>query len=189
MGEEELAGKSEPNPWDRIDPREGCEENCFQAVIEIPLGDLNKYEVDKKSGFLRLDRVLHSAVHYPANYGFIPQTRAEDGDALDVLVFSSAPVHPLTILKARPIGLMKMKDQKQTDHKIIAVALGDPDYSNYRDVSELPPHRLDVLKQFFKDYKVLEKKRVVVQDLCPASAAGPVIEAALERFRTNLAPI
>jgi inorganic pyrophosphatase len=83
---------------------------------------------------------------------------------------------------------MKMKDQKQTDHKIIAVALGDPDYSNYRDVSELPPHRLDVLKQFFKDYKVLEKKRVVVRDLCAASAAGPVIEAALERFRTNLAP-
>jgi inorganic pyrophosphatase len=173
------------NPWDRVDPRADCEAGCFRAVIEIPLGGSNKYELDKESGFLRLDRVLHSAVHYPANYGFIPRTLAEDGDALDALVFSTTAIHPLTIVKSRAIGLIEMKDQDQCDYKIIAVALGDPDYNHYRDVSELPPHRLAVLKRFFQDYKALENKSVVVGDLGPSSAVAPILQAALERYRAQ----
>ena len=174
------------NPLDCIDPREGCGKDCFNAVIEISLGDSNKYEIDRKTGLLRLDRVLHSAVYYPGNYGFIPQTLAEDGDALDVLVLGSTPVYPLTIVRARAIGLMKMKDQNRPDHKIIAVALGDPDYNGHRDLKNLPPHRLAVIRRFFKDYKALENKSVVVKDFCPVRDARTVFVAALKRYRKAL---
>lgn len=170
------------NPLDGVDPREGCGKDCFNAIIEIPLGGFNKYEIDKKTGLLRLDRVLHSAVYYPGNYGFIPQTLAEDGDALDVLVLGSTPVHPLTVVQARAIGLMKMKDQNRLDHKIIAVALGDPDYNGYRKLKDLPPHRLAVIRGFFEDYKVLENKSVVVKNFYPVRHARAVFEAALKRY-------
>ena len=173
------------NPLDCIDPREGCGKDCFNAVIEISLGDSNKYEIDKKTGLLRLDRVLHSAVYYPGNYGFIPQTLAEDGDALDVLVLGSTPVRPLTIVRARTIGLMKMKDQNRADDKIIAVALGDPDYNSYRQLKDLPPHRLAVIRRFFEDYKALEKKSVVVKDFCAVHEARIVFVAALKRYRAK----
>lgn len=177
------------NPLDDIDPREGCSKDCFNAVIEISLGGSNKYEIDKETGLLRLDRVLHSAVYYPGNYGFIPQTLAEDGDALDVLVLGSAPVHPLTIVRARAIGLMKMKDQNRVDDKIIAVAMGDPDYADYRKLKDLPPHRLAVIRRFFEDYKVLEKKSVVVKNFCPVRDARTVFVAALERYRRTIRTI
>jgi inorganic pyrophosphatase len=173
------------NPWDCIDPREGCGKDCFNAVIEISLGDSNKYEIDQKTGLLRLDRVLHSAVYYPGNYGFIPQTLAEDGDALDVLVLGSTPVYPLTIVRARAIGLMKMKDQNRPDDKIIAVAMGDPDYNGYRQLKDLPPHRLAVIRRFFKDYKALENKSVVVKNFLPVRDARIVFVAALKRYREN----
>ena len=173
------------NPLDCIDPREGCGKDCFNAVIEISLGDYNKYEIDRKTGLLRLDRVLHSAVFYPGNYGFIPQTLAEDGDALDVLVLGSTAVRPLTIVRARAIGLMKMKDQNRADDKIIAVAMGDPDYDGYRKLKDLPPHRLAVIRRFFNDYKVLENKSVVVKDFCPVRDARTVFVAALKRYRED----
>ena len=167
--------------WDLIDPQDGCPKECFLAVIEVPLGSSNKYELDKKTGLLRLDRILHSAVHYPANYGFIPGTLAEDGDALDVLVVGSAPLHPLTVVVVRPIGLLEMEDQHRADHKVIAVALGDPDYSDYREATELPSHKLAVLRQFFEDYKVLEKKEVVVKNFRPAEAAILILKSAIDR--------
>ena len=173
------------NPLDGVDPREGCGKDCFNAVIEIPLGGSNKYEIDKKTGLLRLDRVLHSAVYYPGNYGFIPQTLAEDGDALDVLVLGSTPVQPLTIVRARAIGLMKMKDQNRLDHKIMAVGLGDPDYNGYRKLKDLPPHRLAVIRRFFEDYKVLENKSVVVKNFYPVRDARTVFDAALKRYQAK----
>src|SRR5476651_1757343 len=116
--------------------------SAFTAVVEIPLGSSNKYELDKASGLLKLDRVLHSAVFYPANYGFIPQTLADDGDPLDVLILAAEPVYPLTLVAARAIGLMTMKDQDEIDHKIVAVHVNDPEFNSYRDVHQLPPHKL-----------------------------------------------
>jgi inorganic pyrophosphatase len=171
------------NHWDLIDPQDGCPKDCFLAVIEVPLGSSNKYELDKKTGLLRLDRILHSAVHYPANYGFIPRTLAEDGDALDVLIVGSAPLHPLTIVAARPIGLLEMEDQHLVDHKVVAVAPGDPDYSEYREAKQLPAHKLAVLRQFFEDYKVLEGKEVVVKDFRPAAAAISILKSAIDRYQ------
>lgn len=170
------------NPWHDVEPGAKLPAR-FNTIIEIPLGSSNKYELDKKSGLLKLDRVLHSAVYYPANYGFIPQTLAEDGDPLDVLVLGAAPVYPLTLVAARAIGLMTMKDQEELDHKIIAVHLNDPEYNSYHDAHELPPHKLAVLKRFFEDYKTLEHKRVVVDDILPAVDALPVIERSLAVYR------
>jgi inorganic pyrophosphatase len=166
--------------WHEIDPGKPT---SFTAVVEIPLGSSNKYELDKATGMLKLDRVLHSAVHYPANYGFIPQTLADDGDPLDVLILAAEPVYPLTLVTARPIGLMTMMDQDELDYKIIAVGVHDPEYNTYHDVHELQPHRLAVIRRFFEDYKTLENKRVVVDDISPALDAVPVIEKALQVYR------
>lgn len=171
------------SPWHDVQPGGDLLPQQFNAVIEIPLGSSNKYELDKATGLLRLDRVLHSAVYYPANYGFIPQTLADDGDPLDVLVLGAEPVYPLTLVAARAIGLMTMKDQEETDHKIVAVHVNDPEYSSYRDVHQLPPHRLAVLKRFFEDYKSLEHKRVVVDDIMPVEFAYPVIEQSLQIYQ------
>jgi inorganic pyrophosphatase len=168
------------HPWHEITPGKP---SAFTAIVEIPLGSSNKYELDKDSGMLKLDRVLHSAVFYPANYGFIPQTLADDGDPLDVLVLAAEPVYPLTLVKARPIGLMTMMDQDELDYKIIAVGVHDPEYNTYHDVRELPQHRLAVIRRFFEDYKALENKRVVVDDISPAIEAIPVIEKALSVYR------
>ena len=129
------------------------------SVIEIPRGSHLKYEVDKPTGLLRLDRVLYSAVHYPANYGFIPRTHADDGDPLDVLVLMQEPVEPLAIVRARPLGGLKMVDDKGGDDKIIAVCIDDPSYSHYESVRALPPHIMLELDRFFRDYKTLEGKK------------------------------
>ena len=157
--------------------------SAFTAVVEIPLGSSNKYELDKVSGLLKLDRVLHSAVFYPANYGFIPQTMADDGDPLDVLILGAEPVYPLTLITARPIGVMTMVDQDELDYKIIAVGISDPEYNTYHDVHELPKHRLAVIRRFFEDYKTLENKKVVVDDILPALDAVPVIQKSLDVYR------
>ena len=154
----------------------------FTTVIEIPKGSSVKYELDKKTGLLRLDRILYSAVYYPANYGFIPQTLAEDDDPLDVLVLCQEAVHPLTLVKARAIGLMTMIDSGKKDHKILSVAVDDPEYAEFRDATELPVHRLTMLKRFFQDYKTLEGKQVEVDDFLPVSAVAPIILSALERY-------
>jgi inorganic pyrophosphatase len=172
---------SMPHPWHDVTPGEGLPA-LFVVVVEIPAGSNVKYELDKPTGLLRLDRVLYSAVHYPANYGFIPQTYAEDDDPLDVLVFCQEPVAPLTLVQARAIGLMTMLDAGKRDHKVLAVAINDPEYSGFREAAQLPPHRLAMLRRFFQDYKTLEGKVVEVDEFQPAATALPVIEQALDRY-------
>src|SRR5450432_4719653 len=169
------------HPWHDVKPGSDLPLN-FTAVIEIPLGSNIKYELDKETGLLRVDRVLYSAVYYPANYGFIPQTLAEDDDPLDVLVFCQETVAPLTLIKARTIGLMTMVDSGKKDHKIIAVATDDPEFNSYREASEMPVHRITMLRRFFQDYKQLEGKAVEVDEIQPAKMAYPVIEDALSRY-------
>jgi inorganic pyrophosphatase len=169
------------HPWHDLSPGENVPKE-FDAVIEIPTGSSVKYELDKTSGIIRMDRVLYSAVIYPANYGFIPQSLAEDHDPLDVLVLCQVPVVPLTVMHARTIGLMAMIDSGTLDHKIIAVATADPEYNSYHEASELPPHKLAMVRRFFQDYKQLERKIVEVDEFQSASAAYPVIESALARY-------
>jgi inorganic pyrophosphatase len=154
----------------------------FNSIIEIPFGSSVKYELDKASGLIKLDRVLYSAVYYPANYGFIPQTLAEDDDPLDVLVLCQEAVVPLTIISARAIGLMTMMDAGKKDHKIIAVAIKDPEFNSYTEAGQMPHHRLLMLRRFFQDYKQLEGKAVEVDQIRPAAEAYPVIGDALHRY-------
>jgi len=160
----------------------------FVAVIEIPKGSKVKYELDKVTGLLRVDRVLHSAVHYPANYGFLPRTFCGDGDPLDVLVLGQEPVTPLCLLRARAIGVMTMTDDKGVDDKIIAIHIDDPEYAHYREAAELPPHRLRELERFFLDYKVLENKTVNVEGLRGRGDAETVIRAAVRLYDTRIRP-
>jgi inorganic pyrophosphatase len=169
------------HPWHDVTPGEQLPAQ-FVVVVEIPAGSNVKYELDKQTGLLRLDRVLYSAVHYPANYGFIPQTYAEDDDPLDVLVLCQEPVAPLTLVEARAIGLMTMQDAGKLDHKVLAVAARDPEYDDFREAAQLPAHRLAMLRRFFQDYKTLEGKMVEVDEFQPAATALPVIEQALERY-------
>ena len=172
------------HPWHDVTPGEHLPAE-FTAVIEIPMGSSVKYELDKETGLLRVDRILYSAVFYPANYGFIPQTLAEDDDPLDVLVLCQEPVAPLTLVKARAIGLMTMIDSGKRDHKVLAVALDDPEYNGFHEALELPTHRLTMLRRFFQDYKVLEGKAVEVDEFQPAAAGLPVIEQALARYSAH----
>lgn len=155
----------------------------FPAVIEIAKGSKLKYEIDKQTGMLMLDRVLYSSVHYPANYGFIPQTHAGDGDPLDVLVLMQEPVHPLTIVRARAIGGFAMRDDKGVDDKIVAVAVDDPAVSHYTTHDQLPPHLLVELRRFFQDYKVLEGKFSEVEELYDRERALTVVAESLEGYR------
>lgn len=167
--------------WHDVTPGEGLPEE-FITVIEIPTGSSIKYELDKPTGLLKLDRMLYSAVYYPANYGFIPQTLAEDDDPLDVLVLCQESVAPLTLVRARAIGLMTMIDMGKKDHKILAVAVDDPEYNSFHEASELPPHRLAILRRFFQDYKTLEGKAVEVDDFAPSAMAIPIIENSLQAY-------
>lgn len=169
------------HPWHDVTPGEHLPQE-FNAIIEIPFGSSVKYELDKESGLIRLDRIIYSAAYYPANYGFIPQTLAEDDDPLDVLVFCQETVVPLTLMKARTIGLMTMLDSGKKDHKIISVAVDDPEYNHYTEAEQMAPHRLAMLRRFFQDYKRLEGKEVEVDDFQPAKAAYPIIEDALHRY-------
>jgi inorganic pyrophosphatase len=170
--------------WHDVTPGEHLPTE-FTAVIEIPMGSSVKYELDKETGLLKLDRILYSAVYYPANYGFIPQTLAEDGDPLDVLVLCQEAVAPLTLVQARGIGLMTMMDAGKRDHKILAVAVDDPEYNGFHDAAELPPHRLTMLRRFFQDYKQLEGKAVEVDEMEPARASVPVVEKALLEYSAH----
>ena len=148
------------------------------TVIEIPRGSHSKYEVDKPTGLLRLDRVLYSAVFYPANYGFIPRTHADDGDPLDILVLMQEPVAPLTIVRAKPLGGLQMADDKGVDDKIIGVCIDDPAYEPYQKLADIPQHVMKEVDRFFRDYKILEDKRVDVSDFYDQKRALEVIRAA-----------
>jgi inorganic pyrophosphatase len=172
------------HPWHEVTPGEHLPTE-FVAVIEIPIGSKVKYELDKETGLIRVDRILYSAVHYPANYGFIPQTLAEDDDPLDVLVLCQEELAPLTLVEARAIGVMTMLDSNKRDHKILAVAVNDPEYNSFREAADLPPHRLTLLQRFFQDYKALEGKSVEVEEFQPAQAALPIIQDALERYSSQ----
>jgi inorganic pyrophosphatase len=169
------------HPWHDVTPGLNLPYE-FISLIEIPRGSSIKYELDKTTGLLKVDRMLYSAVHYPANYGFIPQTLAEDDDPLDVLVLCQEPVAPLTLVRSRAIGLMTMVDSGKKDHKVLAVAMDDPEFNSFREASELPMHRLTMLRRFFQDYKTLEGKSVEVDDFQPADFALPIIEHALTRY-------
>lgn len=155
------------------------------AVIEIPALSRVKTELDKATGLLKVDRVLHASVVYPANYGFIPQTLAEDNDPLDILVLCQLSVPPLSVMKVRPIGVMPMIDGDECDDKIIAVAVTDPEYRIYNDINELPPFKLLMVSQFFNDYKVLERKRVNIAKPRGAEAAQRIIQEAIDRYKAQ----
>ena len=158
-------------------------DGAFPVVIEVPKGSKNKYELDKETGFLRLDRVLYSAVHYPANYGFIPRTFCDDGDPLDVLVLGQEPVFPLTIVEARAIGVMRMRDDKGVDDKVLAVNVKDPAVSDYRDRTQLPSHTEREIKRFFQDYKLLENKTVEIDHFLGPAEALEIIRDSLALYR------
>ena len=170
------------HPWHDCYLDEHSVERSFPVVIEVPQGSKNKYELDKETGLLRLDRVLYSAVFYPANYGFIPRTHADDGDPLDILVLMQEPVEPLTIVRARAIGGLHMTDDKGGDDKIVAVCIDDPAVAHYTAAHELPPHLMRELERFFTDYKVLEGKRSEVGDMYDTAEALAVIRRSREAY-------
>jgi inorganic pyrophosphatase len=171
------------HPWHDSYIDDAIVATAFPTIIEIPKGSKNKYELDKATGLLRLDRVLYSAVHYPADYGFIPKTFCGDGDPLDVLVLAQEPVFPLTLVEARAIGVMRMRDEKGTDDKIVAVSVRDPAYADYTHKDQLPAHVLRQVQRFFEDYKTLENKHVVIEDLLGPAEAVTIIREGLERYR------
>ncbi len=156
------------------------------ALIEIPQGSRCKYEIDKHTGLLKLDRVIHSSFHYPVNYGFIPQTLGEDGDPLDILVLCSESIQALCLVEATIIGNMQMIDSGQKDDKIIAVATHDPGVNHYSDISELPAHFMAMLKNYFENYKVLENKKVEIDQFQDKATAYEIINFAIEKYKSQI---
>ena len=154
----------------------------FLSVIEIPKGGKNKYELDKETGMLKLDRVLYTATHYPANYGFIPRTYADDNDPLDVLVLCQEIIEPLTLVECYPIGVLITVDSNERDEKIIAIAKKDPFLNNYKDISELPEHISSEIKHFFEVYKQLEEKTTEVEEFLGRTKAEEIIEKSIKNY-------
>src|SRR3954451_24278273 len=148
------------HPWHDVYVDDAVLATAFPVIVGIPKGSTNKYELDKETGLLRLDRVLYSAVHYPADYGFIPRSYCDDGDPLDVLVLGQEPVQPMTIVYVRPVGVMHMRDQGKADDKVLAVPVGDPAFSHVSQLDDIPNNLLLEIRRFFIDYKVLEEKEV-----------------------------
>jgi len=173
------------HPWHDVTP--GAEIPAIvNCIIEIPKGSKGKYELEKASGLLMLDRVLFSSVHYPANYGFIPQTYCDDHDPLDILVICSIDVYPMCIIEAKVIGVMEMFDGKEKDAKIIAVARNDMSVNHINELSELPPHTLVELKRFFEDYKKLENKDVIVEQFLNKEEAYKTITESIDYYKKCL---
>ncbi|RZJ69806.1 inorganic diphosphatase [Flavobacterium sp.] len=172
------------NPWHDVSFGENAPA-VVEGIIEIPKGSRAKYELDKDSGLLRLDRVLYSSVYYPANYGFIPKTYCDDNDPLDILVICQTDIVPMCVVSAKVIGVMRMIDGGEADDKIIAVAEGDPSINHINDISELPQHFISELKSFFEDYKKLEHKSVVVEDFQNREVAQQIILKAIEDYKVK----
>lgn len=173
------------HPWHDLEIGPGAP-TTFNCVVEISKGSKVKYELDKASGLIKVDRVLYSSVVYPHNYGFIPRTICEDSDPMDVLVLMQEPVLPGTFLRARAIGLMPMLDQGEKDDKIIAVCADDPEFRHYSSISELPPHRLQEIRRFFEDYKKNENKKVEVEEFLPAEAAVDAIKYSMDLYASYI---
>lgn len=169
------------NIWHDIDPKRITPED-FIAVVEIPKGSKKKYELDKETGSLILDRILYTSTHYPANYGLIPRTYADDNDPLDVLVLCSEVIQPLSLVRCYPIGVITMLDQGKLDEKIIAIPFKDPTYNSYHDVSELPSHIFTEMSHFFTVYKNLEQKETMVDEVRGAEDAKKVIQKCLDQY-------
>ncbi len=170
------------NPWHKVNVGENAP-NIVNGIIEIPKNTRAKYELDKESGMLILDRVLFASIYYPANYGFIPQTYCDDKDPLDIVILSQIQVVPLCIVSAKVIGVMRMLDGGELDDKIIAVAENDMSVNHINDISELPRHFLKELKNFFEDYKKLEKKSVEVEDFQSAEVARKIVQKSMEDYK------
>ena len=174
------------NIWHDIDPKR-ITPTDFMAFIEIPKGSKNKYELDKETGLVMLDRVLHTSTHYPANYGMIPRTYAADYAPLDVLVLCSEPLHPSTLVRCYPIGAIKMLDNGRADEKIIAIPFSDPTYNVYRDIFALPKHTYTEMSHFFAIYKTLENKQTAVDETLGADEAIEIVRKAIEQYNKKFA--
>ncbi len=169
------------NIWHNISPKRIAPDD-FMAVIEIQKGSKKKYELDKETGLLMLDRILYTSTHYPANYGFIPRTYGDDGDPLDVVVISSESIDPMTLVRCYPIGVITMKDSGKFDEKIISIPFNDPNYNGYKDISELPEHLFDEMRHFFSIYKSLEGKETVVDEVQNREKAIEIIKASIDNY-------
>ena len=172
------------NSWHDI-AKERIAANCFEALIEIPRGSRAKYELDKETGLLRLDRILYTSTVYPANYGFIPRTLADDGDPLDVLVLCNDVIFPMTLVTCKPIGVITMIDGGKLDEKIIAVPVSDPNYKNFYDIHELPSHIFEEMMHFFEVYKVLEHQVTTVKEICHAPEAVEIIKKCIKNYEVK----
>jgi inorganic pyrophosphatase len=170
------------HPWHDVPLPADCSD-WFPVFVEVPMGSNVKYELEKTTGLLIVSRVLYSAVYYPANYGFVPRTWCDDGDPLDVLVLCQEAVVPQALLRAKAIGVMPMNDEKGQDDKIIAVHIDDAEYREYRDITDLPTHRLRQLQRFFLDYKVLEGKEVVLQEPQNRAEAQAILKKAIDDYQ------
>lgn len=169
------------NIWHDVSP-ERIKPQDFLCVIEIPKGSRKKYELDKETGYIILDRVLYTSTHYPANYGFIPRTYGDDNDPLDVLLICAEDLEPLTLVRAYPIGVITMVDNGSRDEKIIAIPLNDPNYNMYKSIDELPRHIFDEMRHFFTVYKNLEEKETAVEEVADAETAVKIIEESIIRY-------
>ncbi|MDR1540947.1 MAG: inorganic diphosphatase [Clostridiales bacterium] len=172
------------NAWHDIRPERISPEN-FLAVIEIEKGSKKKYELDKETGLIILDRILHTSTHYPANYGFIPLTYADDGDPLDVLVLCSESLEPLTLVQVYPIGVISMIDNDRMDDKIIAIPFSDPTYNSYRGIGALPKHIFSEMEHFFRVYKELENKKTAVNEVRGREVAVEIINRAIDSYKVS----
>ena len=173
------------HPWHDLPNNPDTCHEAFNVVIEIPKGSRVKYELDKPTGLLRVDRILYSSVHYPANYGFLPRSYCADGDPLDVLVLGQEPVVPLTILRARAIGMLRMEDQGDEDTKIIAVHIDDPAVNEFYDIKDVPKHVFAEIHRFFTDYKILEGKEVKVEEIENAEVALAAVKESFDLYRAE----
>jgi len=172
------------NIWHDINPKR-IKPDDFICVVEISKGSKKKYELDKETGYIILDRILHTSTHYPANYGFIPRTYGDDNDPLDVLLLCTEKLEPLTLVRAYPIGMISMLDNGSNDEKIIAIPFNDPTYNSYKDISDLPAHIFDEMRHFFEVYKHLENKETAVNEVSGRESAISTIEEAMRSYKEN----